>query len=80
MEKLPHYYFSWIVSFQNRDKFELLPLETKQFGGILLPHSDFGGWRVFLEETPRSRRIIFTCCAGKRYSHMVASVAKSLYV
>jgi hypothetical protein len=30
MEKLPHYYFSWIVCSRNRDKCEMLPLETKQ--------------------------------------------------
>jgi hypothetical protein len=29
-EKLPHYCFSWIVSFRNRDKCEMLPLEIKQ--------------------------------------------------
>jgi hypothetical protein len=30
MEKLPHYYFSWIVFSRNRDKCEMLPLETKK--------------------------------------------------
>jgi hypothetical protein len=30
MEKLPHYYFSWIVSSRIRDKCEMLPLETKR--------------------------------------------------
>jgi hypothetical protein len=35
MEKLPHYYFSWIVSSRNREKCEMLPLETKQSGGKL---------------------------------------------
>jgi hypothetical protein len=39
-EKLPHYYFSWIVSSRNRDKCEMLPLQTKQSRGKLLPHSD----------------------------------------
>jgi len=33
----------------------LLPLETKQSGGKLLPHSDLRGG-VFLEEAPRSRQ------------------------
>jgi hypothetical protein len=41
--KTPHYYFSWIVSSRNRDKCEMLPLETKQSGGKLLPHSISGG-------------------------------------
>jgi len=34
---------------------EMLPLETKQSGGKLLPHSDLRGG-VFLEEAPRSRQ------------------------
>jgi hypothetical protein len=42
MEKL-HYYFSWIVSSRNRDKCEILPLETKKSGVKLLPHSDLRG-------------------------------------
>jgi hypothetical protein len=54
VEKLLHYYFSWIVSSRNRDKCEILPLETKQFGGKLLPHSDLWGG-VFLGETPCGR-------------------------
>ena len=33
----------------------MLPLETKQSGGKLLPHSDLR-WGVFLEEAPRSRQ------------------------
>ena len=33
----------------------MLPLETKQSGGKLLPHSDFRGG-VFLEEVSRSRK------------------------
>ena len=33
----------------------MLPLETKQSGGKLLPHSDLRG-EVFLEEAPRSRQ------------------------
>jgi hypothetical protein len=33
---------------------EMLPLETKQSGGKLLPHSDLGGGGVFLEEVSRS--------------------------
>jgi hypothetical protein len=41
MEKLPHYYFSWIVSFQKQRYIcEMLPLETKQSGGKLIPHLD----------------------------------------
>jgi hypothetical protein len=34
---------------------EMLPLETKQSGDELLPHSDLRG-RVFLEEVSRSRK------------------------
>jgi hypothetical protein len=52
MEKLPHYYFSWIVSSRNRDR---LPLETKQSGGKLLPHKDLWGGGVFVGETPRGK-------------------------
>jgi hypothetical protein len=52
MEKLPHYYFSWIVSSRNRDICEMLPLETKHSGGKLLPLSDLRGGGVFLGETP----------------------------
>jgi hypothetical protein len=52
MEKLPHYYFFWIVSSRNRDKCGMLPVETKQSGGKLLPHSDLREG-IFLEETPR---------------------------
>ena len=40
----------------------MLPLETKQSGGKLLPHSDFRGG-VFLEEVSRSRKrdiLLFT--------------------
>jgi len=55
MEILPHYYFSWIVSFQKqRYTCEMLPLETKQSGGKLLPHSDLRGG-VFLGEISSSR-------------------------
>ena len=32
----------------------MLPLETKQFGGKLLPHSDLRGGGVFLGEASRS--------------------------
>ena len=51
MEKLPHYHFSWIVSFQKQRYHicEMLPLETKLSGGKLLPKSDLRGG-VFLEE------------------------------
>jgi hypothetical protein len=34
---------------------EMLPLETKQSGGKLLPHSDLRGG-MFLEEVSRSRK------------------------
>ena len=34
----------------------MLPLETKQSGGKLLPHSDLRRGGVFLEEAPRSRQ------------------------
>jgi hypothetical protein len=40
MEKLPHYYFSWLVSSKNRDKCEIPPLETKQSRGKVLPLLD----------------------------------------
>ena len=44
MEKLPNYYISWIVSFQKQRYIcEMLPLEMKQSGGKLLPHSDLWG-------------------------------------
>ena len=33
----------------------MLPLETKQSGGKLLPHSDLWGGGVFLEKVSRSR-------------------------
>jgi len=56
MEKLPHYYFSWIVSFQKqRYACEMLLLETKQSGGKLLPHSDLRGGGVFLRKISSSR-------------------------
>jgi len=55
MEILPHYYFSWIISFQKqRYTCQMLPLETKQSGGKLLPHSDLQGG-VFLGEISSSR-------------------------
>jgi len=54
MEKL-HYYFSWIVSLQNRDKSEMPLLDTKQSGSKLLPQSDLQGWgEMLLEEVPRT--------------------------
>jgi hypothetical protein len=44
MEKLLHYYFSWIVSFQKQIyTSEVLPLETKQSEGKRLPPSDLWG-------------------------------------
>ena len=45
MEKLPHYHFSWIVSFEKQRYHicEMLPLETKLSGGKLLPQSDLRG-------------------------------------
>jgi len=50
MEKLPHYYFLWLSLFsKNTDKWEMLPLETEQYGGKLLLHSDIRGecfWRT----------------------------------
>ena len=56
MEKLPHYYFSWIDSFQKqRHICETLPLETKQSGGKLLHLSDLSGG-VFIGEISSSRR------------------------
>ena len=53
MEKLPHYHFSWIVSFQKQRYHicEMLSLETKLSGGKLLPQSDLRrGGALFLEE------------------------------
>jgi hypothetical protein len=46
----------WSLS-KNRDKCEMLPLETKQSGGKLLPHSDLRqrGGEVFVEDIPLSR-------------------------
>jgi len=51
MEKLPRYYFSWMVCFQKQKYLicEMLPLETKLSGGKLLPQLDLWGG-VFLEE------------------------------
>ena len=34
----------------------MLPLETKQSGGKVIPHSDLRGGGVFLEELSRSRK------------------------
>ena len=49
----------------------MLPLETKQSGGKLLPHSDLRGG-VFLEEVSRSRksfgRVAGTCGYGEELS------------
>jgi hypothetical protein len=42
---------------------EMLPLETKQSGDKLLPHSDLRGV-VFLEEVSRSRKWIFMKLEG----------------
>ena len=48
MEKLPHYHFSWIVSFQKQRYHicEMLTLETKLSRGKLLPQSDLQGGSV----------------------------------
>ena len=56
MEKLPLYYFSWIASSQKQRLHicDMPPLETKQSGVKLLPHSDLQE-RVFLEEMSHSR-------------------------
>jgi hypothetical protein len=55
MEILPHYYISLIVSFQKqRYTCEMLPLETIQSGGKLLPHLYLWG-EAFLEEISSSR-------------------------
>ena len=40
---------------KNYTEVEMLPLETKQPGGKLLPHSDLRGG-VFLEKVSRSRK------------------------
>jgi hypothetical protein len=44
---------------------EMLPLETKQSGDKLLPHSDLRGG-VFLEEVSRSRKRDFQEVGGGR--------------
>ena len=51
MEKLAHYHFSWIVSFQKQRYHicEMLSLETKLSEGKLLLQSDLRGGGVFLE-------------------------------
>jgi hypothetical protein len=41
---------------KNYSQDEMLPLETKQSGGKLLPHSDLRGGGVFLEEVSRSHK------------------------
>jgi len=41
--------------FKKYSQSEMLPLETKQSGGKLLPHSDLRE-ALFLEEVPRSRK------------------------
>jgi len=52
-KKLPHYYFSWIVSFQKQGYVcKMLLLETKQSGGKLLPHSDLLGGECFYGKYP----------------------------
>jgi hypothetical protein len=51
MEEL-HYYFSWIIFFQNREKSEVPPLDTKPFGSKLLPIRAVG--EKILEEIPRT--------------------------
>ena len=68
MEKLPHYHFSWIVSFQKQRYHicEMRTLETKLSGGKLLPQSDLRGG-VFLEETSR-RRYDKKYSVGRTYS------------
>ena len=56
MEKLPHYHFSWIVSFQKQRSHicKMRPLETKLSGGKILPQSDLRRG-VFLGETSSRR-------------------------
>jgi len=68
MEKLPHYHFSWIISFQKQRYriCEMLPLETKLSGGKLLPQSDLRGG-VFLEEMSYRRYDKNECKDQKEY-------------
>ena len=47
--------FPWKTPDKKYSQGEMLPLETKQSAGKLLPHSDFRGG-VFLEEVSRSRK------------------------
>jgi hypothetical protein len=51
---------------------EMLPLETKQSGGKLLPHSDLRG-RVFLEEVSRSLKgqMAGICGYGEKLSSSI---------
>jgi hypothetical protein len=51
---------------------EMFPLETKQSGGKLLPHSDLRGG-VFLEEVSRCRRQMAanTCGYGEKLSSSI---------
>jgi hypothetical protein len=58
MEKLPHYYTPWIVSFKKTETnmCEMLPPETKQSRGKQLPHLDLRGkGGVFLGEISSSK-------------------------
>jgi hypothetical protein len=47
--------YPWKNIVKKYSQSEMLPLETKQSGGKLLPHSDLRGG-VFLEEVSRSRK------------------------
>jgi hypothetical protein len=55
MEKLAHYYFSWIVSSRNRDKYEMLPLGLKfkeETSKVLhLEHSFVWCWNLDTSES-----------------------------
>jgi hypothetical protein len=44
----------------------MLPLETKQSGGKLLPHSDLRGGGVFLGEISSSRSHFYKDYKGKK--------------
>jgi hypothetical protein len=56
MEKLPHCYFSWIVSFQNRKKCETYPLGKKESKVNCTPIRISGvGLEMFLEEISHGR-------------------------
>jgi len=80
MEKLPHYHFSWIVSFQKQRYHicETLPLETKLSGGKLLPQTDLWVGGVFLEEMSCRRYDKKECKELKEHHNYKLGLSASL--